>query len=236
MKTFIIPVALALALTGCDDAAAPQAYTPEMASFSNEFDFDPLRGPVKDFSQTLMNEKGEVTRRVSGTLSEEGCFDGLEFHDLDSNSDVSLVLDGNYYLDAETREKRVRLQGKCQLAALPSVGVEWETDDNDFVITARSKNVQVNYRYDDEGYPLGKNSVSKEDKLSVEATPSTDKRKKLNHTTVSTLNDKPLGKVTQRCEYDSYFNPLSCELTIVDDSVTPPATRNYTIKNTISYY
>jgi hypothetical protein len=25
-----------------------------MASFSNEFEFDPLRGPVKDFSQTLL--------------------------------------------------------------------------------------------------------------------------------------------------------------------------------------
>ncbi|EIQ40889.1 putative lipoprotein [Escherichia coli E267] len=45
-----------------------------MASFSNEFDFDPLRGPVKDFTQTLMDEQGEVTKRVSGTLSEEGCF------------------------------------------------------------------------------------------------------------------------------------------------------------------
>jgi hypothetical protein len=52
-----------------------------MASFSNEFDFDPLRGPVKDFSQTLLNEKGEVSKRVSGTMSKEGCFDSLELHD-----------------------------------------------------------------------------------------------------------------------------------------------------------
>lgn len=236
MKTFMIPVALAIALVGCDDASAPHAYTPEMASFSNEFDFDPLRGPVKDFSQTLMNEKGEVSRRVSGSLSAEGCFDQLELHDLENNSDVSLVLDANYYLDAQTREKRLRLQGKCQLAALPAAGVEWATDDNGFVITARSKDSQVSYRYDDEGYPLGKSTVSKDDKLSVEATPSTDKRKKLDYTAVSLLNDKPLGNVTQRCEYDNHSNPLSCELNIVDDSVTPPVTRNYTIKNTINYY
>ncbi len=183
-----------------------------------------------------MNDKGEVSRRVSGTLSEEGCFDRLEFHDLENGADVSLVLDANYYLDAETHEKRLRLQGKCQLAALPAAGVEWETDDNGFVITARSKDSQVNYRYDEEGYPLGKSTVSKDDKLSVEAKPSQDKRKKLDYTAVSLLNDKPLGNVTQRCEYDGQSNPLSCELHIVDDSVTPPVTRNYTIKNTISYY
>ena len=236
MKTFMIPAALTMVLVGCDDASAPRAFTPEMASFSNEFDFDPLRGPVKDFSQTLMNEKGEVSRRVSGMLSEEGCFDQLELHDLENNSEVSLVLDANYYLDATTREKRLRLQGKCQLAALPAAGVEWETDDNGFVMTARGKDSQVSYRYDDEGYPLGKSTISKDDKLSVEATPSTDKRKKLDYTAVSLLNDKPLGNVTQRCEYDSHSNPLSCELNIVDDSVTPSVTRNYTIKNTINYY
>ena len=236
MKRLIIPAALAIVLTGCDDASAPLAYTPEMASFSNEFDFDPLRGPVKDFSQTLMNEKGQVSRRVSGALSQEGCFDQLEFHDLDNNGNVSLVLDANYYLDAETREKRLRLQGKCQLAALPAAGVTWDTDDNGFVITARSKDAQVNYRYDEEGYPLGKSTVSKDDTLSVAATPSKDKRKKLDYTAVSLLNDKPLGNVTQRCEYDRYSNPLSCELKIVDDSVTPPVTQNYTIKNTINYY
>lgn len=236
MKKLIFPAVVAIVLTGCDDAAAPRAYTPEMASFSNEFDFDPLRGPVKDFSQTLMNEKGEVSRRVSATLSEEGCFDVLEFHDLEKNTGASLVLDANYYLDAETREKRLRLQGKCQLAELPSAGVSWDTDDNGFVVTARSKETQVSYRYDDEGYPLGKTTVGKDAQLSVQATPSADKRKKLDYTAVSLLNNKPLGNVTQRCEYDKYANPVSCELQIVDDSVKPAVQHNYTIKNTIEYY
>jgi hypothetical protein len=32
------------------------------------------------------------------------------------------VLDANYYLDAETQQRKVKLQGKCQLAELPSAG------------------------------------------------------------------------------------------------------------------
>lgn len=71
MKKQIFLLSLGVALVGCDNSATPLSFTPEMASFSNEFDFDPLRGPVKDFSQTLLNEKGEVTKRVNGTLSEE---------------------------------------------------------------------------------------------------------------------------------------------------------------------
>lgn len=98
-----------------------------------------------------MDEQGEVTKRVSGTLSEEGCFDSLELLDLENNTVVALVLDANYYRDAETLEKRVRLQGKCQLAELPSAGVSWETDDNGFVIKASSKQMQMEYRYDDQG-------------------------------------------------------------------------------------
>lgn len=44
------------------------------------------RGPVKDFSQTLMNENGEVAKQVTGTLSQDGCFDTLELHELENNS------------------------------------------------------------------------------------------------------------------------------------------------------
>lgn len=104
MKSLFCLLPAALLLSACDDNSRPVAYTPEMASFSNEFDFDPLRGPVKDFSQTLINEKGEVTKRVSARLSEEGCFDLLDLHDVENNTGATLLLDANYYIDANSRE------------------------------------------------------------------------------------------------------------------------------------
>lgn len=236
MKKLLLLAVLTPALASCDDSQGPVAFTPEMASFSNEFDFDPLRGPVKDFSQTLLNEKGEVAKRVAGTLSEEGCFDSLELHDIENNTGVALVLDANFYLDAQTREKRLRLQGKCQLAEFPAAGVSWETDDKGFVVTARGKDLEVHYRYDAQGYPLGKSTTSKAMRLLVEAKPSADLRKKLDYTATSQLNDKPLGNVKQTCDYDRHDNPVSCKLLIVDSSVTPAVERNFTIKNTIAYY
>ncbi|HEY3986881.1 YnfC family lipoprotein [Cedecea sp.] len=236
MKKIIILGTLALGLAGCDNSQSPQAYSPEMASFSNEFDFDPMRGPVKDFSQTLMNAQGQVLKRVSGVLSEEGCFDSLEFHDLENNSGAALALDANYYVDAISREKRVRLQGKCQLAELPAAGISYDTDDNDFVTTAKGKDVLVTYRYDSEGYPLGKITKSKDSELAIVAKAGVDKKKKLDYSAATTLNGKTVGAVKQTCDYDRHFNPLSCDLEMTDDSATPPTVTHYTIKNTVEYY
>ena len=236
VKKYAAITLLAATLVGCDNSSAPLSFTPEMASFSNEFDFDPLRGPVKDFTQTLFNEKGEVSKRVTGTVSTEGCFDTLELHDLEANTSVALVLDANYYLDAETQQRKVKLQGKCQLAELPSAGVTWDTDDNGFVVAAHGKEMEVKYRYDADGYPLGKTTVSGDQHLSVQSTPSKDVRKRMDYSAVSMLNDKPLGNVKQSCDYDRHNNPVSCDLTITDDSVKPAVERKYTIKNTIEYY
>lgn len=236
VKKLAASIVLTVLLTACDNTTAPLSFTPEMASFSNEFDFDPLRGPVKDFSQTLLNEKGEVSKRVTGSLSTEGCFDTLEIHDIESNSGVALVLDANFYLDAQTMQKKLRLQGKCQLAEMVASGISWDTNDDGFIVTAHGKETEVNYRYDADGYPLGKTSVSGEQRLSVAAKPSQDLRKRLDYTAVSMLNDKTLGNVKQTCDYDRHDNPVSCELLIVDESVKPVQERKYTIKNTIDYY
>jgi hypothetical protein len=69
VKKQTLLVFLCAVLVGCDNAKGLVSFTPEMASFSNEFDFDPLRGPVKDFSQTLLNDKGEVSIRLNCTIS-----------------------------------------------------------------------------------------------------------------------------------------------------------------------
>lgn len=236
MNKIIILCALAASVAGCDNQNNTLSYTPEMASFSNEFDFDPLRGPVKDFSQTLINEKGEAIKHVVGSVSEEGCFNELEFHDLENNTGATLVLNANYYVDSLSGEKRVKLQGKCQLAELPGAAVTYETDDNGFVVAAHGKETSVVYNYDKDGYPLGKTTKAHDDTLAITAKTGNDKKKKLDYTSESTLNGTSIGMVKQTCDYDGHFNPLECALSITDESVKPPKIEKYTIKNNIDYY
>ena len=93
MKRLYWLIPAALLLTACDRKSAPDAFTPEMASFSNEFEFDPLRGPVKDFSQTLLDEHDVVVKKVSAQLSREGCFDLLTLEDVENKTGATLLLD-----------------------------------------------------------------------------------------------------------------------------------------------
>ncbi len=63
------------------------------------------------------------------------------------------------------RWKKVQLQGKCQLAALPSAGVTREADDNGFCGIGDGQEMKVEYRYDGEGYPLGKTTINSQNTL-----------------------------------------------------------------------
>lgn len=236
MKKIIILSALVASVAGCDNQNNTLSYTPEMASFSNEFDFDPLRGPVKDFTQTLINQKGEVIKRVVGLVSEEGCFNELEFHDLESNTGATLVLNANYYIDAITHERRVKLQGKYQLAELPQAVLTYETDDKGFVVAAHGKETSIVYRYDAEGFPLGKTTQSNDETLTITAKTGSDLKKKLDFTSESMLNGKSIAKVKQTCDYDGHFNPLECVLNITDLNAKPSKVETYIIKNDINYY
>lgn len=236
MKKLIILALLSAITSGCDNHAVSEAFSPEMASFSNEFDFDPLRGPVKEFSQTLMDEEDKVTRRVTGTLSKEGCFETLEFHDVENNSGAALVLNANYYLDSMTQEKLVKLQGKCQLAQLMGTGLSYDTDDRGFVVSAHKDGIDITFQYDKEGYPLGRNTKINDKKLSVVATVSSDTGKKHDYTAVSSIDDKPAARANQSCDYDRHNNPVSCELVITDLSVSPATMQKFTISNNINYY
>ncbi|WP_105638647.1 YnfC family lipoprotein [Cronobacter dublinensis] len=235
MNKYVTVMMVSLVLTGCDKPDALAPFSPEMASFSSEFNFDPLRGPVKNFTQKLINDSGEVETEVNGTLSQEGCFETLNYVDKPSNSHLALVLDANYYLDAVTREKRIRLQGKCQLAELPAVGMIYETNEREFVVKGHTNEVTTSYRYDDEGYPLGKTSKAKDAELSTVATPS-DKRKKHDYTSVTKLNDKVIDTAKQSCDYDRHLNPLSCMLELTDTGTTPAKQHKFTIQNEINYY
>ncbi|POP47139.1 YnfC family lipoprotein [Superficieibacter electus] len=236
VKRLLMLIPCGALLAGCDKPSEPVAFTPEMAGFSSEFDFDPLRGPVKAFTQTLVDDKGEVAKRVSASMSEEGCFDVLELHDVANDSGVALILDANFYLDAQTHEKKVRTQGKCQLAELPAAGLSWETNDRGFITMAKGPDVQIKYQYDNEGYPLGKISQAKDKRLTDEIKPSADPHKKMDYTAVSLLNDKPMTRAIQSCDYDSHDNPVSCKLQLTDESASPAVQTQYTIKYTTEYY
>lgn len=241
MKNAIGLFCFIVILSGCDNNTAPQAYSPEMASYSNEFDFDPVRGSVKTVTESLIDAQGKTVKYFSGKLSQEGCFTAMEMRDVAHNSGATLVLNANYYVDAATNEKRILLQGKCQLAGIPAVGVTYETNDDGFVTSVEGKNtdgkaVKTTYSYDKEGYPTGRVTRNDNDTLEVKNSSNADVRKKMDYTSQTLLNGKLIGQSVQTCDYDKHDNPQTCTFRNTDMSSTPEKVSQYTIKYAVEYY
>lgn len=234
---YVIPVSfMAILLAGCDDNQPPKALTPEMASFSNEFDFDPVRGPVKKLTETLLNEDGKVERRFHATLSQEGCFNTMDMHDVSRNTDSSLLLNANYYVNAITQEKLIRLQGKCQLESIPAAGVTYQTNDNDFVTGVSSKDLHITYRYAANGFPLGRVTRRGDQTLEIRNIPVKDTRKLLDYQTQTWVNGKQVSQTVQTCDYDRHDNPTTCEIESNSVTAQPATQTRYTVKYEIEYY
>lgn len=75
------------------------------------------------------------------------------------------------------RWKKGAVTGEVPAGGVAFGGRDLETDDNGFVVSATGKEMKVEYRYDSEGYPLGKTTINSQNTLSVTAKPSADPRK-----------------------------------------------------------
>lgn len=113
----------------------------------------------------------------------------FELYDLENNMELVFVLDVNYYWDVQMLEKKVQLQGKCQLVVLFLVGVIWEMDDNGFVVLVMGKEMKVEYCYDSEGYLLGKIIINLQNMFFVMVKFFVDLCKKLDYMVVSWVDD-----------------------------------------------
>ncbi len=234
MKRGLLGCALALLVVGCDERhSQSDGWSPQMSSFANEFDFDPLRGPVRDFSETVIDQNGEAVRHVSARLSRDGCFNSLEFHDLKNDSSASLQRQNDMLVDADSGILRVLLQGHCQLGSLPDASVDYRQDRRGYVTSAKGPRVAIRYRYDEEGYPLGK-SAQENGERSVLRIIAGEPGHKPDYTTVSERNGRKIATTRQRCSYDARGNPTACR--VMSRDLTTGAEQHYIISNSIGYY
>jgi hypothetical protein len=234
MNRRLLGCALALFAVGCDDGhSRSDDWSPQMSSFANEFNFDPLRGPVRAFSETVVDQNGETVRHVSARLSREGCFNSLEFHDLQNDSNASLQRQEDMMVDADSGVLRVLLQGHCQLGSLPDASVDYRQDRRGFVTSVQGPQVAIHYRYDEEGYPLGNIARENGERTAVRIAAGESGRKP-DYTAVSERNGREIATTHQRCDYDGRGNPTTCRLTSRD--LISGVEQRYIISNSIGYY
>ncbi len=107
-----------------------------------------------------------VVKKVSAQLSREGCFDLLTPGRCGEQNRRHAAA-GRQLLRrrAHPREAAAACRASVSWRRCLPPGVSWETDDNGFIISARGKETTATYRYDSDGYPLGKTTTAKEERF-----------------------------------------------------------------------
>lgn len=229
----------AISLTGCYSHVEPEAFSPIITSFSNEYSFDPLRGRIKSFNQRMLNTEGSILTDISGELDEAGCVTSLRIYSPMRESLANLVKEGRYLVDAKTRSKSIRLDDNCNFLQSANGKIRYHLDDKHYLVSAVRMfdgKVVSTFKYNDEGLTLEAERGVEPIKSRVVVTPNKNPRTRLNYHSIVYLFDIPMSTWEQDCTYDDHANPLQCAAISTDISGKPENKKTYTIEYETLYY
>ncbi|BDH44917.1 UPF0257 lipoprotein YnfC [Salmonella enterica subsp. enterica serovar Choleraesuis] len=238
----MIASALVLMQAGICHAQTVPPFSPIMSSFSNELDFDALRGHVRRFEQTLYDQNQLPLMVARGEFDAGGCLTRYQRVDNVNQQQITLVRDeSNRALVAlENPAQQIHLTDKCQIAS-----TEGKDDIHRQYIYQKNLLVKVKDAHD--GY------VYKEYFYTPEAMPKivvwysddsdvlmlTEPKKRLSDpwdfVTQGYDNGHPVYQAFKKCHYDNYANPTGCAL-IIDNQGGAAGQTVQEIRYSISYY
>lgn len=222
--TMIRPLS-ALLLCGflvCGREAQAQAvlpYNPIMASFSNELDFDALRGPVKEFEQVMYDSNRLPLMIARASFDASGCLTRYEKIDNTTQKQLNLIRDNDLHalISRNNPDEKITLSDRCHIIGTQGIG-----DDGRLYIYQKDLLVKVKDAHD--GY------VYKEYFYTPEAMPKsvvwygdesdilliTEPKKKLSDpwdfVTQGYNNGTLVYRTAKKCQYDGHANPMECIL------------------------
>ncbi|CQJ50945.1 YnfC family lipoprotein [Yersinia enterocolitica] len=215
MKRIISVCTLIVALSACDRNNESLVFTPNVASISNIFGLDPLHGPVKSLSQKMLDANGNVISEAHANIDEKGCFTSIKVRTPISEIDTDYVKDGNFYINSNTKERKLILNEKCNITQTMNGDVKALLNDKGFVTDVKiseSGKIRKHYEYDESGYPIL--DVSYEENFVNKIVTEFDAKaiNPFNYETKTYINDKLEVSTIRECTIDSHGNPVSCKI------------------------
>lgn len=215
MKRILSVCTLTLVLCACDRNNEPLSFTPNVASISNIFGLDPLHGPVKSLSQKMLDANGNIVSEVHANIDDKGCFTSIKARTAVLEIDTDYVKDGNFYIDSNTKEKKLILNEKCNIIQTMNGDIKTLLNDRGFVTDvkiSKSGKIRKHYEYDESGYPILDVSYEKNIVYKIVTEFNAKAINPFNYETKSYMNDKLEVSTIRNCTRDSHGNPLSCKI------------------------
>ncbi|EKN3986320.1 YnfC family lipoprotein [Yersinia enterocolitica] len=215
MKRILSVSILVLVLGACDRNNKPLIFTPNFASNSNIFGFDPLQGPVKSFTQTVIDEKGKMIADYHSDIDKNGCFTTINARIPRLITDIFLVKDGKYYVNAKTKDKVFVINDNCTISQSVSGNEKYLMNDKGFITEVQwiVLGMKVNhYDYDENGFPLTQFTYTKTMMMKSVNEFNTEADKPFNYASKGYDNGIHSHSLARDCTIDSHRNPISCRV------------------------
>ncbi|AFJ46130.1 YnfC family lipoprotein [Shimwellia blattae] len=212
-----------LALSVALPAAAvlkPEPFSPVMASFSNELEFDALRGKVKSFEQALYDSGDTPVMLARGEFDTRGCLMRYEKIDGVNNGKIKLTRNvaDNTLISAYDKQRVIHLNDRCEVVSTDAKG----DDAKDYIYDARGFLVKVKghkdawvykeYFYTPEGMPKSVVYYGDEKDFLIITEPKKKLSEQWDFITEGLDDGKPVFQSVKKCLYDDRYNPTVCYL------------------------
>lgn len=198
----------------------PEPFNPAMASFSNELEFDALRGPVKSFEQALYDDQDNAVMLAKGEFDRQGCLTHYEKLDAVNNGKIKLErnVQNNTLVSLYDNSRVIQLNDRCQVVGADNSGdasKEYIYDGRGFLVKVKGRKdawVYKEYFYTAEGMPKSIVYYGDENDFLI----TTEPKKKLSESwdfiTEGLDEGKPVFQSVKKCVYDERYNPRVCYL------------------------
>ncbi|WP_058913224.1 YnfC family lipoprotein [Entomohabitans teleogrylli] len=210
-------LAMALSTFSALGALKSEPFNPIMASFSNELDFDALRGQVKSFEQAMYNDQNKPVMYAKASFDQKGCLNSYEKVDSINNGKIKLVRDvkTNRLISNYDASRVISLNSDCQIVQVSGEGKEPKQYiyDKGFLVKvkgARDAWVYKEYFYTAEGMPKSIVFYGDERDFLLIQEPKKKLSDGWDYITEGFDEGKPVYQSVKKCSYDAKSNPTEC--------------------------
>lgn len=235
-------ISLILSLLLCSGTVyAADKYNPVIYNLSTLYDFNPVKGHVKELKTVMKNSEGAETYRLDMHLQNNGCLQSLEVEDKTQGFNLSLKGNGKE-LKGLKNDKPITfdLDDKCNLVSSKSgrENIEYQKDSNGFLKNIIFNGSKMATQFYDENLSL----VKAEFYMSGNVAST-------NVLTYPDANHKPLDyklvnsspyasgyTAISKCQYNELQVPVKCSIRNYKDMARPDSFTELTALTKAKFY
>ena len=238
---FRIYLATASLLLSPGIVKAEEFYIPVIYNLSTLYDFNPVKGNIKDLYSVGHKENGEETYRIKISATKDRCINSIELNNRDANMTISLTRDGRHLKGTKNGlPYLLQLDEHCNIVSSNDNGhmITYTTYPNGLLKSVIFLDQKISTHFYDEGFNLIKTEFYMSNMIAsrniVRYTQPTEKP--LDYELINISSFSTNIKANSTCEYSEKLVPTLCNLSIQKYENPLPPLVKMRVQTNVDFY